>query len=232
MPRWILSERAVDLDEIMDDPDCDEKGLHNTYRWFERLNPWLARWRALYRSHLSPMMRSDRPTRILDIGCGGGDLLRLIANEAAREGKTIELTGIDPDERAIAYAKSRESSAAITYRAVHSSELVDEGASYDLVVSNHVLHHLSAESLEVLLTDSAALSTGLVLHNDICRDDLAWLSFLPIGLIARGSFIMTDGLRSIRRAWHPDDLQTRLPVGWTAEKLLPFRMLLINRATP
>lgn len=231
MPRWILSERAVDLDEIMDDPDCDENGLHRTYRWFERLNPWLARWRTLYRSHLSPMMRSDRPTRILDIGCGGGDLLRLIANEAAREGKAVELTGIDPDERAITYARRQSSTSAIAYRAVHSSELIEEGASFDVVVSNHVLHHLSPESLDTLLNHSAALSTGLVLHNDICRDDLAWLSFLPIGLIARGSFIMTDGLRSIRRAWHPDDLQTRLPAGWASEKLAPFRMLLINRVS-
>ncbi len=231
MPRLFLTSRNTDLIEIMDDPDCDERGLHRTYDWFSRLNPWLARWRSLYNSHLSPLMAPDRTTTILDIGCGGGDLLRLIDDMSRAENKSVSLTGIDPDKRAIDYALARTESDRISYHAIHSSELVDQGLSFDIVVSNHVLHHLDDPALNVLLEDSATLSRSLALHNDICRDDLAWLSFIPVGLAARGSFIMTDGLRSIRRSWHPDDLDGRLPAGWRAEKKMPFRLLLTHRGS-
>jgi len=87
MPRWVLTKRAVHLEEIMDDPDCDPVLLNNTYDWFTRLNPWLGRWKAVYRSHVRPHLHAQRPTRILDIGCGAGDVLRLIAWRPATDAR-------------------------------------------------------------------------------------------------------------------------------------------------
>ena len=118
----------------------------------------------------------------------------------------------------------------LTFKSCHSSELVAQGASFDIVISNHVLHHLRAEELRVLIADSDCLSTGVVVHNDIKRDDVAWLSFVPVGLLCRNSFIMTDGLRSIRRAWHPDELASSLLPGWSVETRWPFRLLLTRTA--
>ena len=229
MPRFFLKERNEDLIELMDDPACDPDRLTRTYDWFAVLNPWLARWNAVYASDIRPMLRVDRPTRILDIGCGGGDLLRLLGSLAARDGFAVSLHGIDPDERAIMHAVGKDSPVDIDYRTKHSSVLVSEGERFDIVVSNHVLHHLNSGQLRGLLEDSEALSDGLVLHNDIRRDDLAWLSFWPVGWWCRGSFILQDGLLSIRRAWHPDDLEGILPPSWEVVRREPFRSLLIHR---
>lgn len=230
MPRWVLSKRNADLIELMDDPDCDPHRLARTYDWFAHLNPWLARWTAVYSTLIRPALRPGMPNRILDIGCGGGDLLELVKKLAVKDGFEVELTGIDPDERAIAHARERVSDPQITLRDVHSSELVNEGAEFDIVLSNHVLHHLDDNQLQGLLRDSQTLASMLVLHNDICRDDLAWLAFWPVGLVCRRSFILTDGLRSIRRAWHPDELTYIVPSGWEIREKPPFRTLLIYRS--
>lgn len=227
MPRWFLSERNEGIVELMDDPDCDPAKLAKTYAWFARLNPWLGRWRTWYHARIRPALPTDRPARILDIGCGGADVLRLIGDMARRDGFSVELTGIDPDERAIQYARRARGDRAMNLRQVHSSQLIAEGSSFDIVLSNHVLHHLDEARLQQLLSDSDALAERLVLHNDICRDDLAWAAFWPVGAIpALNSFILTDGLRSIRRAWHPDEVRPMLPAGWSAETVVPFRMLL------
>lgn len=229
MPRFFLRNRNAELVERMDDPDCDLDRLERTYDWFSVLNPWLARWNAIYRTHVRPSLHVDRPTRVLDVGCGGGDLLRFLGSQAEKDGFSVSLLGIDPDERAIEYARKQNSDVAIEYRTVHSSALVEEGRKFDLIVSNHVLHHLDPGQFKTLIQDSERLSDGVVLHNDICRDDLAWFSFWPVGGLCRKSFILEDGLRSIRRAWHPDELTALVPSSWEIRRKAPFRTLLIHR---
>jgi len=229
MPRLILKNRDSDLIELMDDPDCDLDQLERTYDWFSILNPWLARWNAIYRTYVRPSLHADRPSRILDIGCGGGDLLRFLGAKAKKDGFAVSLLGVDPDERAIKYAREQYSNVPIEYRAVHSSVLVQEDQRFDIIVSNHVLHHLDPDQFKTLINDSEQLSDGLVIHNDICRDDLAWLAFWPVGGLCRKSFILEDGLRSIRRAWHPDELKDLVPSFWTIQRQAPFRTLLIHR---
>ena len=229
MPRWILSSRHAELTELMDAPDCDPVLLDSTYVWFARMNPWLARWRSVYKRHVRPLLHAVEHPRILDLGCGGGDVARLIRHLARRDGFAPEILGIDPEERAISFARNHPDSDGIGFRACFSGELVQEGVTFDLVISNHVLHHLDEKPLRAFLSDSRTLSCNLVLHNDIQRDDLAWLGFWPIGAIPHlNSFILTDGLRSVRRAWHPDEILPLLPTGWRAESMAPFRMLLMS----
>lgn len=231
MPRWFLSSRNADLIELMDDPDCDLKRLERTYGWFARLNPWLARWNAIYRSRIRPILEASEAPRILDLGCGGADLAHLISRRAAQDGLGVEILAVDPDERAIAYALRQPLPDNVSIRSCSSSDLVDEGQQFDIVLSNHVLHHLEEPDLVAFLRDSALLSRNLVVHNDIRRDDLAWLSFWPVGLVAGlDSFILIDGLRSVRRAWHPEELVRIVPNSWEIHTQTPFRTLLIHRS--
>ena len=228
MPRWVLSSRRADLVELMDDPDCDPVRLDRTYAWFARLNPWLARWNAVYKARVRPLLKQQPDARILDLGCGGGDVARLLLSKARADGFAPTVLGVDPDSRALEHAR-RFSVPGLELRACHSSDLVTEGEQFDLVISNHVLHHLDDETLQRFLSDSATLSRNLVVHNDIRRDDLVWLTFWPVGLVATfNSFILIDGLRSIRRAWHPAELAPHLHPGWRIETAEPFRMLLIH----
>lgn len=229
-----LAHRDADLRELMDDPACDPTRLRRTLERFTVVNRLISGWGGVYRAHIRPRARAlgrDRPLRVLDIGCGGGDVLRRVASLARADGVEVAATGIDPDERSLAVARSRPAPG-IEYRRAHSADLVADGRTFDVVLSNHVLHHLDGEELPALLADSAALSSGVVLHSDIARSRTAFAAYaVGITPLAPGSLLRTDGLRSIRRSWTPDELAALLPDGWRVERPAPFRLLAVREAS-
>ena len=103
------------------------------------------------------------------------------------------------------------------------------GARFDAVVSNHVLHQLDAEELAAFAADALALSRGPVLLADIARGRLAYALYaVGITPLAPGTFLRTDGLRSIRRSYRPDELAAALGAPWRVEEPAPFRLLAIG----
>jgi 2-polyprenyl-3-methyl-5-hydroxy-6-metoxy-1,4-benzoquinol methylase len=212
----------------MDDPGCDPELLRRTYSQFRFVNPFVSGWRTLYRRDIRPFLSSTRPSSLLDVGSGGGDVARSLARWAAREGLRLTVTGIDPDARAHEYATSLPALPGLTFRRALSSQLVAEGAHFDFVVSNHVLHHLSATELGGLLFDSERLCAGgRVLHADIARSRFAYLGFgLATLPFFHGSYIRADGLTSIRRSYTVAELRAAVPPGWSVSHGIPSRLVL------
>ncbi len=227
MPIPSLRVRASDAVEIMDGPDCDPERLTRTYADFRIVNAMVSGLRGTYRRDIRPALSATRPSTLLDIGSGGGDVARALARWAARDGLRLDVTAIDPDARAHAYATSLPPLPGVTFRRALSSDLVAEGARFDFVVSNHVLHHLSPAELGGLLFDSERLAGGRVLHSDIERGWLAYLGF-AVGTwpFFRRSFIRPDGLTSIRRSFTAAELGAVLPAGWWVTREAPFRLVL------
>jgi 2-polyprenyl-3-methyl-5-hydroxy-6-metoxy-1,4-benzoquinol methylase len=228
----LMRQRAVEAVELMDDPDCDVRRLQNTYRQFGVVNRALSGWRRLYARELRPSMAAHKtPATLLDVGSGGGDLAHLLAGWARRDGLPLRITGIDPDARATAYARGRPPKPGVEFRQAHSADLVREGGCFDFVISNHVLHHLSADELQQLLADSAALSTRKALHNDLRRSPAAYALFSAAALPFPHSYIRKDGLTSIRRSYTPSELAALAPPGWHVEPTTAFHQVLALRRT-
>src|SRR5688500_16276755 len=133
MPTWLLRNRQAQLRELMDDPACDLARLEATYRHFRLINRLVSGWRRTYLRWLRPELRTGAKT-LLDIGCGGGDLLGAVTSWASADGFALEALGIDPDERAIRYARTHSGALGTRFAAAHSSELVTAGARFDLVI--------------------------------------------------------------------------------------------------
>ena len=226
----LLRRRAATVVEQMDRPDCDARLLDNTYRQFGVINRVLSGWRRLYAVELRPLVPPlQRPLTILDLGCGGGDLAVMLSRWAARDGKPIHITGIDPDPRAARFARRRPAASGVEFREAHSSDLVREGARFDVVISNHVLHHLAPEEFRQLLADSEILAETTALHNDLIRSPAAFALFSVAALPFRHSFIREDGLTSIRRSYKPAELSAAAPPGWSVERSSAFHQVLTWR---
>lgn len=238
--RGFLRERAVDAVEQMDRPDCDPGLLRRTYAQFPAVNAVVAGWRRIYREQLRPRLLRDAPNSLLDIGSGGGDIARSIARWAHRDGFVLRITAIDPDPRAHAFAAARPESrwrrrparpAAIApeFRRAFSADLVAEGARFDLVISNHVLHHLDRVQLAGLLADSQLLARRAVIHADIRRSPAAYLLFAAgTWPFFHRSYIRADGLTSIRRSYTAAELRAAVPPDWTVRSQGSFVNLLIH----
>ncbi|BCW78667.1 class I SAM-dependent methyltransferase [Arthrobacter sp. NicSoilC5] len=226
----LLRTRAAEDIEQMDRTDCDEKLLDNTYRQFWVINRVLSGWRGLYNRELRTIVKPDKsPVTVLDIGSGGGDLAIMLARWAHRDGTSMHVTGIDPDPRAAAFAGRRTPMPGVEFRQAHSRDLVREGARFDVVISNHVLHHLQSGELKQLLADSETLAGHKALHNDLIRSTIAFSLFGVAALPFRKSFIREDGLTSIRRSYTHAELAAAAPPGWSVEHSSVFHQVLAYR---
>ena len=227
-----LARRDTALVELMDDPGCDPRVLAATYRRFDLVNRAVSGWGGVYRAHVRPRLRAlGRPARVLDLGCGGGDVVARLAGLAAHDGLDVEWVGADPDPRALEAARERERPG-VRFVSRGSAELLAGGERFDLVLSNHVLHHLDSAQLREFTDDSRALARSAVLHAYIARSRLAYgLYAAGVTPLAPGTFLRTDGLRSIRRSYRADELARALGDPWRVVTPAPFRVLAITEGT-
>ncbi len=230
---FVLRKRRPDLLEKMDEDNVDLAALFRTYDGFRIINPLLARWKHIYRAHIRPVLARNpqKVHTLLDIGCGGGDVMETLSRYASKDGYKLSVTGIDPDENAESYLRLRNPSAHIHFRRANSSQLVVEGLKFDIVISNHVMHHLDDMSLQLLASDAKALSRRLVLFNDIERGDLAWLIFNLTWPFFWRSFITPDGLTSIQKSYTRNELANLIGGEWQVKRVFPYRLLLIGKSS-
>jgi 2-polyprenyl-3-methyl-5-hydroxy-6-metoxy-1,4-benzoquinol methylase len=228
-----MQHRDGDARELMDDPAADPLALDRTYHRFGIVNRIVSRPAAVYEEWVRPRLATTHAARLLDVGAGGGDLPREILRHAERDGLRLEVVAIDPDERAIRYA-ARHDGPRFRARVATTADLVAQGETFDVVWSNHVLHHLSPGELGALLADTEQLVApgGIGVHGDIERSRGAYLGFwaatLPFAWNAlAGSFIRPDGLTSIRRSHTASELAAAIPRGWRVKRGFPSRLELV-----
>lgn len=219
-----LRHRAHDAHELMDAPDCDPARLERTFQRFALVNALVSDLDGMLARDIAPLAAArpgSRPLRLLDVGTGGADVPRALIARARRRGIALEVVAIDPDERAIAFARRQPPVDELTVRVAHTGELIAGGERFDVVTSNHVVHHLDARGLGVLLADSERLLSpgGVAVHRDLARSRLGYAAFaagtaLAHPFLLRGSFIRPDGLTSIRRSHTVAELAAAAPPGW------------------
>lgn len=223
-----LSKRDINSQERMDNPECDLSELNNTYRQFKIVNTVIARWHKIFNSIIKPLF--DDPSQsytLLDIGFGGGDIPLKLAHWASKSTIPLHITGIETDIRAYEFASSRQAPDNVTYLLSSSADLLEAGKKYDVVISNHLLHHLDGDAFISILSEARQLSRKAVIFNDIERSDVGYLLFNILSRPAfRSSFITGDGLTSIKRSYTFSELTQAAPAGWKVQRLFPYRLLL------
>ena len=224
-----LRHRKPELKELMDDPNCDTEKLQNTYRQFERINKLLSKWDVIYKKEIRPVLKKQNGrASLLDIGFGGGDISIRLSELATKDGYSLEITSIEADLRPYEFIKSVETPSNIQFRHALSSDLVKENASFDFVISNHLLHHLNKKDFASICTEAKQLASKKVIFNDIKRSDIGYLLFTLFSkILFRNSFIANDGRISIKRSYTFKELSKIAPQGWKVVRLFPFRLNLI-----
>jgi len=230
----LLPERNNLLTERMDDPACDRELLFNTYRQFSKINRLLSGWKQIYRSRIKPeILRNGGKASILDIGCGGGDIILHLCELCSKDSFDVQFTGIDPNERAHQFLSEVQVPENVRFMQTSSQNLADENLKFDIVISNHLIHHLSAEQLDQICRDVRILAKKRVIFNDIERNPIGYAVFKTIApFLFKNSFIVEDGLTSIRRSYKKKELEQGLPNGWQVNRQIPFRLLAEFKTEP
>lgn len=222
-----LKERQPELVEMMDRSDCDPILLKNTYQQFSTINLLLSKWKKIYQEELRPLMQHDESYRVLDIGFGGGDISIRLAKWASEDGYDVQFIGIETDERALEFVTGLDLPDSVQFQHCSTTELMKRGETFDFVISNHLMHHLDQEELLTLLREAKSLANRKIVFNDIERSDLGYTLFWTLArYLFRRSFIVFDGLRSIKRSFTKQELINAVPDTWTVKRIFPFRLLL------
>ena len=196
--------------ENMDRADADPNRLLRTIRQFQWINVLFSASRRLLREHFFPMMDQDpkRVYTLLDVGAGGCDIALWAAREARNRGLKLEITALDNDPRIlpIAYRAAR---GCPEIRILEGNALDFSGlGSFDFIFSNHFLHHLDWDEIEIFLRQVLARTRLGFVMNDLKRSRLAYLGCTVfLGPWARRSFAFHDGRLSIRRGFLPGELR-------------------------
>lgn len=148
----------------------------------------------------------DRPLRIVDVGCGYGDTLRMIDRWASRRGVAVELTGIDLNGDAIRAAReATPASRKIDWR-VGDALSGAMNTDTDLVICSLLTHHLDDPQIVRFLRWMEEIAQRGWFINDLHRQPMPYHLFRLWARFARWHpFVKHDGPVSIRRSFVASD---------------------------
>jgi SAM-dependent methyltransferase len=197
-----------DLPELMDG-DCSYEDFRDCLRSLEQVNRWLLGYRPTlaWLARLARLPRGRKgPVHIVDVGSGGGGLLRQIAGWARRRGVAVQLTGIDLNPYAArAASESTAIELGISWVTGDALEYRPEQA-IDIVVSSLTAHHLEDEQIVALLKWMETTAQAGWFINDLERSEPASRMFgWMAGAVGWHRFVRHDGPVSFRRAFREAD---------------------------
>ncbi len=204
-----------DLPELMDG-DCSYGDFRGCLRSLEQINRWLLGYRPTlaWLNRLPSALRDPAlrhhglrdPLHIVDVGSGGGDLLRQIAAWARRRGIAVELTGIDLNPYAArAAAESTPEELGITWVTGNALAYRPE-KPVDIVVSSLTAHHLEDEETVALLRWMEATAQAGWFINDLERSEWSCRMFGWVErMVGWHRFVRHDAPVSFRRAFREED---------------------------
>ncbi|MGB6193287.1 MAG: methyltransferase domain-containing protein [Terracidiphilus sp.] len=196
----------AEISEWMDEP-CSYSDLRQCLHDLAQVNRITFAYRPTLQWLGLVVRQSDgrHPLHIVDVGCGGGDMLRRIEDWAVRERIAVRLTGIDLNPLAVRAAREFTPTESRIQWIVGEMESIDTLCDpIDLVISSLFTHHLADDAIERFLAWMERVARLGWFINDLYRSRISYLGFKTMAAAMRWHrFVRHDGPVSIRRAFLP-----------------------------
>ncbi len=198
-----LSERDRQP-ELMDNPSIDSASHVTALRGLRRVNRLSRTAQGLWRviaDGIAP--NPQRPVKILDVACGGGDVAIDLARTVRNAGQLVKVVGCDISATAIDYARRNATSHESDVQFELRDALADGLPSgFDVVYCTLFLHHLDDDDAEQLLRNMAGAACQMVVVSDLRRTVTGYLlAWIVTRLLSRSVVVHTDGPLSVRAAF-------------------------------
>ncbi|WCO01762.1 methyltransferase domain-containing protein [Psychroserpens ponticola] len=205
----VNTKHRSEQNEIMDDLNYNGPILHDALDKLAKINQWLGGNKVTING-LKKVLKNhpkNEVITIIDLGCGGGDILRDISEFGKRNGYRFHLIGIDANQHTVDYANSLSVTYDnIDFKAIDIfSERFNE-LNYDLVLTTLFLHHFKERVLLSFLKPVLEKAKFGIVVNDLHRHKLAYYLFKLLCTTIKNKTIIEDGLTSVLRGFKRKEL--------------------------
>lgn len=197
--------------EIMDDFLLEGEELKAALDQIARINQLLGGNNLTLNGTKKLLGKADlsKTITIADIGCGNGDMLRMLASYGKKNNINFKLIGVDANAFTINYARKLSTEYSnIEYLCVDIFSEDFASLTYDIVLCTLTLHHFKNEQiLNIITTFNKNAAVGIVV-NDLHRSKLAYRLFEIICIVFNlKRMSREDGLISILRGFKKKELE-------------------------
>jgi len=144
---------------------------------------------------------------ILEIGCGGGDNLRVIKKYCEKRNINVQLSGVDINPHCIEFARSRKENEGIEFIS-SDYKLIDPILQPDIIFNSIFCHHFNDEQMMEILMWMKDHSRAGFFINDLHRHPLAYYSIKWLTSVFSKSYLVrNDAPLSVLRGFRRSELE-------------------------
>lgn len=194
----------------MDDFDMTGELLRKTLDQIAWINKWLG-GNGITLDGVKQLLlnvKVDQEVCIVDLGCGNGDMLRVVADYMRKENRPVKLIGIDANTFTIEYARQlSQDYPEISYVADFIPSEALSTLSYDIVLSTLFMHHFSNDDIVKYFSEITEKANIGVIVNDLHRSRWAIILFRLLTIFIPNPMVRQDGVTSILRGFRKSELE-------------------------
>ncbi len=194
--------------EIMDDLDCSGPVLEQTLRELKTINRLLGGNGVTNRGLSQVVQRFPQDQySLVDLGCGGGDMIAVMQTWASKKNIPIRFIGADANANTITLAKERQKALSDVHWQVanvfDSTFLEDQ---VDIATCTLFTHHFTDEELVQLFQGLKQKVRLAIVINDLHRHPLAYYSIKWLThWFSKSPMVQNDAALSVLRSFKRRD---------------------------
>lgn len=196
-----MKNRSAETEKL-DDLSLQGETLHKALHSLAWINRWFGNHRAVITAILA-VCKEEKIYNIVDLGCGGGDLMLAIARSLQQHKINFTITGIDGNSNSLAFAKKKcEGFSEISF---FQADILSDDFKIepcDILISSHFIYHFSDEKLVSFLNRNLPVISTAAIFSELKRSSISMILFkfgsflLPVSKLAK-----QDGLLAIKRSF-------------------------------
>jgi ubiquinone/menaquinone biosynthesis C-methylase UbiE len=204
-----LSKRSYQS-ELIDDLSLSNEALRQNLEELNVINTWLGGNQVTI-AGLKSILKNisiGKSLKIADIGCGGGDMLKLMAKWAKKTNIQADFLGIDANQFMIDFAKKRTKDFAnIQYLKEDAFSENLKNVELDIATMTLFCHHFTENQLIELFSNlKKNCKIGMVI-NDLHRHRFAYFSIAWLtAFFSKSYLVKNDAKLSVWRGFHRNEL--------------------------
>ena len=197
--------------EIMDDLDCSGPVLEQTLRELKTINRWLGGNKVTTQGLTEVVQRFPQEQySVVDLGCGGGDMLAVMQDWARRQQLSIQLIGADANAHTIALAQQRQQQLQdIRWQVANVFDPAFFEEQVDIATCTLFTHHFTDEELVTLFQGLKQKVRLAIVINDLHRHPLAYYSIKWLTRwFSKSPMVQNDAALSVLRSFSRNDWES------------------------